>query len=78
MFMKDYITVELASGSKYRENVYITKGEALALECKGNGAYENKVWDIICNNINEREGMIIQGYFNLISKTINGKTSPLH
>ena len=51
MFMKDYITVELASGSKYRENVYITKGEALALECKGNGAYENKVWDIICNNI---------------------------
>ncbi len=77
--MKHYITVKLNGGSEYVENVEITEGEALALDCKGNGAYQNKVWDMICEKIFWREGgMKIQGYFQLISYTINGKTKPLH
>tara|TARA_B100000963_G_scaffold303051_1_gene276171 strand:+ start:166 stop:396 length:231 start_codon:yes stop_codon:yes gene_type:complete len=76
--MSNYITLELNGGSCYRVNVPITEGESLALSCKGNGAFQNKMWDIICERIEKREGMTIQGYFNLISKTIEGKTSPLH
>lgn len=77
--MENYITVKLNGGSEYLENVEITKGEAMALDCKGNGAFQNKVWDLICERIFWREGgMKIQGYFQLVSYTINNKTKPLH
>tara|TARA_A100001388_G_C28688301_1_gene459996 strand:- start:436 stop:666 length:231 start_codon:yes stop_codon:yes gene_type:complete len=76
--MDNYITVELNGGSRYLENVALTEGEVLALNCKGNGAFTNKIWDIICERIEKREGMKIKGFFNLISITCNGKTKPLH
>ena len=77
--MENYITVKLNGGSEYVENVAITYGEALLLDCKWNGAFQNKVWDELCNRIFWREGgMKIQGYFQLVSYTINGETKPSH
>ena len=45
--MENYITVKLNGGSEYQQDIYITKGEALALDCKGNGAYQNKIWEVV-------------------------------
>ena len=55
------------------------KGEALALDCKGNGAYQNKIWEVIASHINWREQMCVNGGgFQLVSYTVNGITKPLH
>ena len=77
--MKHYITVKLNGGSEYQQDIYITEGEALALDCKGNGAYQNKIWDVIASHINWREQMCVNGGgFQLVSYTVNGVTKPLH
>ena len=77
--MENYITVKLNGGSEYVENVAITYGEALLLDCKGNGAFQNAVWKFVASRINWREQMSIDGgAFQLVSYTINGETKPLH
>ena len=77
--MENYITVKLNGGSEYEQDIYITKGEALALECKGNGAFQNKIWEVIASHINWREQMTIdKGAFQILSYTIDGKTKEWH
>ena len=76
--MKNYITIQLRGGSEYLETIELTDQEACLLDCSGNSPFINHVWDFICKRIWWREGIEIQGNFNLISKTINGVTTPLH
>ena len=76
--MKNYITVQLIGGSEYVEDIAITDQEAILLDASGNMPFQKIVWDFICQRLWWREGIEIQGNFNLISKTINGKTTPLH
>ena len=76
--MKNYITIQLRGGSEYLEDVALTDQEACLLDCSGNSPFINHVWDFICQRVWWREGIEIQGNFNLISKTINGITTPLH
>lgn len=77
--MENYITVKLNGGSEYEQDIYITKGEALALGCKGNGAFQNKIWEVIASHINWREQMTIdKGAFQILSYTINGITREWH
>ena len=76
--MKNYITIQLRGGSEYLETIELTEQEACLLDCSVNSPFINHVWDFICKRIWWREGIEIQGNFNLISKTINGVTSPLH
>ncbi len=76
--MEYYLTLELNGGSLYRVDVPLTKKEFLILECKGNGKFQNHMWDLICDSINQREKMTIQGNYNLISYTGNGKTKIIH
>ena len=76
--VKNYITVQLIGGSEYVEDIAITDQEAILLDASGNMPFQKIVWDFICQRLWWREGIEIQGNFNLISKTINGKTTPLH
>ena len=76
--MKNYITIQLRGGSEYLETIELTDQAAMLLDVSGNMPFQNIVWDFICKRIWWREGIEIQGNFNLISKTINGKTTPLH
>ena len=75
----NYITVKLNGGSEYEESYYLTEEEALLLDCKGNGAFQNAVWKFVASRINWREEMCIDGgAYQLVSYTINGETKPLH
>ena len=76
--VKNYITVQLIGGSEYVEDIAITDQEAILLDASGNMPFQKIVWDFICQRLWWREGIEIQGNFNLISKTINGITTPLH
>ena len=76
--MKNYITIQLRGGSEYIQDVELMKDEALLLDCSGNSPFINHVWDFICARVWWREGIKIQGNYDLISKTINGVKSPLH
>lgn len=76
--VKNYITVQLIGGSEYVEDIAITDQEAMLLDVSGNMPFQNIVWDFICQRLWWREGIEIKGNFNLISKTINGITTPLH
>lgn len=76
--MKNYITIQLIGGSEYLEDIELKDDEALLLDCSGNSPFINHIWNYICKRLWWREGIEIQGNFNLISKTINGVTTPLH
>ena len=76
--VKNYIKVQLIGGSEYVEDIAITDQEAILLDASGNMPFQKIVWDFICQRLWWREGIEIQGNLNLISKTINGKTTPLH
>ena len=76
--MKNFITIQLRGGSEYIQDVELMQDEALLLDCSGNSPFINHVWDFICQRIWWREGIEIQGNFDLISKTINGVKTPLH
>ena len=76
--MKNYITIQLIGGSEYLEDIELKDDEALLLDCSGNSPFINYMWNYICKRLWWREGIEIQGNFKLISKTINGVTTPLH
>ena len=77
--MEDYITIKLNGGSEYEQDIYITKGEAMALDCKGNGKFQNEMWRIVAGHINWREQMTVDGgAFQILSYTINGITKAWH
>lgn len=76
--MKNYITIQLIGGSEYLEDIELKDDEALLLDCSGNSPFINYIWNYICKRLWWREGIEIQGNFKLISKTINGVTTPLH
>ena len=77
--MQNYITVKLNGGSEYEQDIYITKGEAMALSCKGNGAFQNKIWEVVAERINWREQMVVNGgAFQIVSYTVNGITRAWH
>ena len=72
---RNYITVQANGGSFYKMDIPLNSKECQLLLDK---MFINESWDLLCRSVEEREGVVIQGNYNLVSFTIEGKTRPLH
>ena len=72
---RNYITVQANGGSFYKMDIPLNTKECQLLLDKTD---INRSWDLVCASVQDREGVEIQGNYNLISFTIEGVTRPLH
>lgn len=69
------ITIQANGGSYYKQDVILNAKECQLLQDKAN---PNETWDLFCESIEAREGIVIQGNYQLISYRIDGIIRPLH
>ena len=69
------ITIKANGGSYYEQDVIINAKECQLLLDKTN---INASWDLFCESVEAREGIVIQGNYQLISYRIDGIMGPLH
>tara|TARA_Y100001963_G_scaffold7218_1_gene9337 strand:+ start:1610 stop:1831 length:222 start_codon:yes stop_codon:yes gene_type:complete len=73
--MINYLTIQANGGSFYKMDIPLNTKECQLLLDKTD---INRSWDLVCASVQDREGVEIQGNYNLISFTIEGVTRPLH
>ena len=71
----NFLTIQANGGSFYKMDIPLNTKECQLLLDKTD---INRSWDLVCASVQDREGVEIQGNYNLISFTIEGVTRPLH
>ena len=50
------------------KDIYIIWADAMALSCKGNGAFQNKIWEVVAEKDLITEQMVVNGgAFQIVS-----------
>tara|TARA_B100001113_G_C20522617_1_gene368084 strand:- start:93 stop:311 length:219 start_codon:yes stop_codon:yes gene_type:complete len=71
----NFLTIQANGGSFYKMDIPLNAKECQLILDRTD---INRSWDLVCASVQDREGVEIQGNYNLISCTIEGVTRPLH